>query len=786
MNSTNLACRYKNVNIIMSTKEHIGPESPADPEGSQGAKNLRMQIHGTPEGDTNYKCDDGRTGTKGTLKGDTMDKVLGMSTRDTNTGTTGTPKGDTLDNIWKFPFPTDNEEVTCHGPPNVGETSTCLYGTSNDDSKDVTEAEIQTNCEEVFSRKPLIFRTPPKRNDLEVWNRRALRSASEGDIFYSPTSIEMDDRSLVYNILDVSGLDNHKTKDSDVKTYMDVESDERPTNKRKREGTPPHKVNLTLETYQSLLAALNECSEDLYGLAQKHTKTQKDMKEKITQLRKLVKNVCKAGNEAITTVPTSTKPIENRNVETQVDADDIDKKVEQTRKAHENQIRDTLKSKEDYDSLTDIIDLKWPKDVFTKTRVEYGQIPLNEQGDTVFIISPDTKPDEVNIIRLTQGCPELLELLNEGLEEGKVEYVQSKTATTCSRGGIKETIRMTYVLPYKMEDKDIVELKSLYNLLKNLKRVVEEFKAEKLVIPLAGPHNMSYLRKCLEFLFQHQNINLILLLADRSRPKPEALASKDRTNNKIIIKSGGRAYADLLKTVKSSVDINEVGVNIQRVKKTVKGDLLLEVGGGTEYSEKLKETLKKKVPEFNLVTVRNQNKEVIYITNIDGDLDSTHVKETILKLVPSVDEAGLTILQMKSNEHGSQTATVAVDKRAAAELVKMGKIEIGWSRCTVRYRATVVRCFRCLEFGHRSSECSGVERRDVCLKCGIKGHKAKECVNESFCFVCKREGHRTDQTKCPRFKELIKQKVREMEDKIKGKRGTRRESERERGYGTQL
>ncbi|KAK9728110.1 Zinc knuckle [Popillia japonica] len=105
---------------------------------------------------------------------------------------------------------------------------------------------------------------------------------------------------------------------------------------------------------------------------------------------------------------------------------------------------------------------------------------------------------------------------------------------------------------------------------------------------------------------------------------------------------------------------------------------------------------------------------------------------------------------------------VALGKVFAKELIKQGTVKIGWISCRVRPRAYIVRCYRCLEFGHVSSMCKADDNFKSCLNCGKEGHRAKECQNPSFCFTCKKEGHRADRMKCPHYKRLIEDKSKEI------------------------
>ena len=77
--------------------------------------------------------------------------------------------------------------------------------------------------------------------------------------------------------------------------------------------------------------------------------------------------------------------------------------------------------------------------------------------------------------------------------------------------------------------------------------------------------------------------------------------------------------------------------------------------------------------------------------------------------------------------------------------------------CRVRARIEVLRCFKCLGFGHRKKDCEGPDRSDCCWKCGITGHRAAGCAGSQTCFLCRgsedREAaHVARSGKCAAFK----------------------------------
>lgn len=76
-----------------------------------------------------------------------------------------------------------------------------------------------------------------------------------------------------------------------------------------------------------------------------------------------------------------------------------------------------------------------------------------------------------------------------------------------------------------------------------------------------------------------------------------------------------------------------------------------------------------------------------------------------------------------------------------------------WEAHRVREFINVLRCYKCLAFGHTMRECRIGER--LCQKCGEGEHLAKECRNEENCRNCRMRGrefhHSVVSMECPEY-----------------------------------
>lgn len=141
--------------------------------------------------------------------------------------------------------------------------------------------------------------------------------------------------------------------------------------------------------------------------------------------------------------------------------------------------------------------------------------------------------------------------------------------------------------------------------------------------------------------------------------------------------------------------------------------------------------------------------------DIDGATTEEELKSALIESAETENTDAIEVRSLRIARNGNQTAIIEVSKDTAERLLRRGRVRIGWVHCRIKKWINVVRCYKCLEFGHIASVCKGMDRSDECRNCGRTGHKAKECENKSYCRSCKCQDHRADSSKCPRFRRLL-------------------------------
>lgn len=241
---------------------------------------------------------------------------------------------------------------------------------------------------------------------------------------------------------------------------------------------------------------------------------------------------------------------------------------------------------------------------------------------------------------------------------------------------------------------------------------------------------------------------------NRKRPaRPDAL---------IIRTCGDVSYADILRQVKSDPKLNDLGHNVRNIRKTEKGELLLELNKPAHQN----------IGEFRLTVeevlgtvaeVRALSHEVVIEIR---DIDEVTTREDIYEALTnrSDDFKSLQPSAIKSLRRaygGTQTATIGLSAILASRLVEAAKIRIGWVVCRIREKLSLRRCYKCLDYGHIAAKCKGTDHSDKCLKCGESGHKIVTCSKEPSCMLCRsaesnaNSDHVAGCTVCPYYRKAL-------------------------------
>lgn len=223
----------------------------------------------------------------------------------------------------------------------------------------------------------------------------------------------------------------------------------------------------------------------------------------------------------------------------------------------------------------------------------------------------------------------------------------------------------------------------------------------------------------------------------RQESKKEAKAPRRKRDAILIKPEAGKTYAEILGQIKAKVKPDELNTEVKFVRKTRDGGVLVVVGKSDDEMKALQEAIQSAVGQTG--TVKGKvSRTILEIRDIDGLTTTEEVANAIRKETSCTEEEAKVRL-FDPNAREQRVALVEMDQTRAAALLKKGKIRIGWVNCRVRVRANVMRCYRCLGYGHQKGKCGGLDRSANCWKCGMGGHKAAACnvpAQQLKCFLC--------------------------------------------------
>ncbi|XP_037816100.1 uncharacterized protein LOC119606605 [Lucilia sericata] len=181
----------------------------------------------------------------------------------------------------------------------------------------------------------------------------------------------------------------------------------------------------------------------------------------------------------------------------------------------------------------------------------------------------------------------------------------------------------------------------------------------------------------------------------RTVPRKKIVKKRKEKEAMIISAKGKATYADILKHIKSDPNLKDLGEYVSRIRRTLKGDLLLEINPANKQSvDQFQAKVEKSVgQQANIRTSRQMT--VIECKDIDEITTKSDICEAFNNhLGISIKESDITSL--RKSYSGTQTASVRLPVEMGRKAIEIGKVKIGWVICRIREKRLLTKCFRCL------------------------------------------------------------------------------------------
>lgn len=298
----------------------------------------------------------------------------------------------------------------------------------------------------------------------------------------------------------------------------------------------------------------------------------------------------------------------------------------------------------------------------------------------------------------------------------------------------------------------------------------------KIAINCPEPKEVNLFRKICEIIFSKTDIKVDICIPkrhmgdqenqDKRKTEKQMYARQRRisSTDALVIRKKDRTYAKLLKEVREEIVKQGMDMHIDSIRETRKGDMLVSVEKGGKNFTTLKTKIETKMDKGSTSAIRAEQDDIFHIHGIDAITTAKEIEEAICKAT-NIKHEDVRISNLRPAWGSCQIATLRVCKGQGSKMEKLDRVTIGVTRCHIRRRRELKRCYRCWSYNHLAAECTGPDRTKLCMNCAEEGHLAKECSQESFCPLCNRQGHRTDSSRCPKHRNAIAKQEEKAETK---------------------
>jgi hypothetical protein len=286
-------------------------------------------------------------------------------------------------------------------------------------------------------------------------------------------------------------------------------------------------------------------------------------------------------------------------------------------------------------------------------------------------------------------------------------------------------------------------------------------------------------------IFNKQKGDLIKLKSEMSLPTPSyahvaSTVSKEnnipQATHIVFIKSKDAITSEETKsTIKRTINPSKIGVGVKKMKNLSNGGVMIETTT-KQGSEKLVEAINNTLSNQVEASLAKKFNPRLIIYNIPVEINEQNVVQTIIEQNQILHsetncKEHITIKYMFINKKTNTRNIIIEVSPTIRRLIKQqNHLKMVWSICRVDDYVSILKCFKCCKFGHKSADCRG---NQVCPICS-GNHEIKDCsvsINQHNCANCSnhnlyiKEGGRKYNTKhttmsrdCESFKTYKKMK----------------------------
>lgn len=398
-----------------------------------------------------------------------------------------------------------------------------------------------------------------------------------------------------------------------------------------------------------------------------------------------------------------------------------------------------------YEVFSELLTKEWPESAYRRTKLETGFPKWASTEEDVAIIGREEQGEDDLAVQASKRCAVARALVGKGLESGKVVYGRCSRQVILDADEVEEEgTRYTFILPFAEFNLGNENYEQVFRMLTYVAIKMREKSRASLCVTSQEGMDRESIRKIVECVFNEGTEEVRILCPPGARSaratvtgeQQASWAIKPKRSTEVLIQVGGRTYVDVLREMREKVQVKYKNIPVTAVRKTKNGDLMETVKGDRTKAEELRHEVERAIKVK--ANVRREDATVL-IYGLDPASTEEEIEAAFARELGMQDGniGEIIVKRLRADANDSQMAVVNVAKEAALVLAAKGKVEIGWTRCRVKMKTDLIRCFRFLEFGHRAGVCKGSDRSKACMRCGEDGHKAQDVEGKSSAFCAR-------------------------------------------------
>lgn len=185
--------------------------------------------------------------------------------------------------------------------------------------------------------------------------------------------------------------------------------------------------------------------------------------------------------------------------------------------------------------------------------------------------------------------------------------------------------------------------------------------------------------------------------------------------------------------LKARINPADANVSIRSIQDIKNGAVLLKLNSQSD-SDKMKTLLTNEISDEYEIRVMTRRKPKIKIIGADKSYDSKELKEALIKQNHWIDMADvMDVKYAKQEKNKKWTLYVEVNGKTYEKCMERKFINIGWDTSNIYEDFSILRCYNCNGFGHKSDNCN---RHTNCGYCA-GDHTSQNCKEEfATCVNC--------------------------------------------------